>query len=110
MNKEIDKRSLWRYVNLKIKRSIHRYHVFAVISILFDEIIKDLVSGKEIKVFNFGKLLLKQNNPRKYYDVRFNKIMESPGNKILKFSLAKKFREKLIDYISLDGQNKDDNG
>lgn len=108
MNKEINKRVFWRFVNLKIKRVIHHYHVFAVISILFDEIIKDLSGGKDIKIFNFGNLSLKSTKPRKYYDVRFNKIMESSGNKILKFSLSKKLRTKLISYICLDEDKRDD--
>lgn len=108
MNKEISKRTFWRYVNIKINRVIHHYHVFAVISILFDEIISDLISGKQIKIFNFGTLYLKSTNPRKYYDVRFNKIMESGGNKIMKFSLSNKFKKKLIKYVSLDEIKKGD--
>ena len=108
MNQEINKRVFWRYINLKINRTIHHYHVFAVISILFEEMINDLVSGKDIKIFNFGKLSLKESKPKKYFDVRFSQVMSSKGGKLLKFSLSKKFRDKLINYINLDETKKGD--
>lgn len=56
----ISKRDLWRYVNRKIKRLIHHYHVFSVISLLFDEMVQDLRDGKEIKIANLGILVLKK--------------------------------------------------
>lgn len=91
----INKRSLWRYVNIKINRIIHHYHVFSVITILFDEMLKDLISGKDIKIFNFGLLKLKDTKPRKYHDVRYKKILLSKSHRILKFTLAPPIRKKL---------------
>jgi hypothetical protein len=44
----ISKRNLWHYVNVKIKRIIHHYHVLSVISILFDEMCSDLIKGINI--------------------------------------------------------------
>lgn len=104
----INKRILWRYVNRKLKRLVHHYHVFSIITILFDEMLKDLVRGKSIKIFNFGKLTLKQMKPRKYFDVRFQKVMQSKGHKILRFNLAPAFRKKLVDHLDLDKTLKDD--
>ncbi len=102
MSLSVSKRDLWHYVNRKIKRLIHHYHVFSVISILFDEMIKDLRSGKEIKIANFGTLLLKDTPPRKYHDVRFQRVMESPGHRILRLFLAKTIRKKLCESLDLD--------
>jgi len=104
----IDKRKLWRYVNKKINRSIHYYHVLSVISILFDEMIKDLRSEKNIKIYNFGTLLPKTMNPRKYFNVRYQKVMESSGNRILRFILSPKIRKKIINNLDLDKTLKDD--
>lgn len=97
------RKELWVYVNRKIKRLIHHYHVFAVISVLFEEMLKDLVDGKEIKIINFGTFVLKQMPPKKYHDVRFNKIMETKGYKILRFFLAKPIGKKLCAAVDLDG-------
>lgn len=108
MSTNISKRNLWHYVNIKIKRMIHHYHVFSVISILFSEIIKDLKSGKEIKITNFGILKLKKMPARKYYDVRFQKLMDSPGHKILRMSLAKPIRKKICASVQLDKKNNGD--
>lgn len=104
MNQDVsvDKRKLWRYVNLKINRLIHHYHVFSIISILFDEMLQDLKQGKSIKIFNLGTLSLKQMKPRKYYDVRYQKVMVSEGHKILRFTLAPSLRKKMVDRLDLD--------
>lgn len=98
----ISKRNLWHYVNRKIKRLIHHYHVFSVISILFEEMIKDLKNGKEIKIVNLGTLMLKDMPPRKYHDVRYHRVMESPGHRIMRMFLAKQIRKKLCDSLDLD--------
>ena len=98
----INKRILWRYVNQKIRRLIHHYHVFAVITILFDEMLKDLIRNKEIKIFNFGTLSLKEMKPRRYHDVREKKVMLSKGHRILRFTLAPQIRKKLCDRLDLD--------
>ena len=104
----INKRFLWRYVNRKIKRIIHHYHVASVLAILFDEMVADLLKGNRIKIFNFGTLTLKKLRPRRYFDVRFQKVMQSKGYKILRFTLAPSFRKKLVDNLDLDKTLKDD--
>jgi len=98
----ISKRNLWRYINRKIKRSIHHYHTFSVITILFEEMLVDLKAGKDIKIFNFGTLSLGQTQPRKYFDVRFQKIMQSKGNRILRFILAPVINKKLKALLDID--------
>lgn len=102
MSLSVSKRDLWHYVNRKIKRLIHHYHVFSVISILFDEMIKDLKAGKEIKIANLGTLVLKDTPPRRYHDVRYQRIMESPGHRVMRLFLAKNIRKKLIEFLDLD--------
>ncbi len=104
----INKRQLWHYVNRKIKRIIHHYHVLSIITILFDEMIKDLKRGKSIKIFNFGKLELKPLKPRRYFDVRHQKVMQSVGHRILRFTLAPSIRKKLVENLDLDKNVKDD--
>jgi hypothetical protein len=102
MNREINKKLFWRILNKKTKNKTHHYHVFAVLSILFEEMIKDLKSNKRIKIFNFASILLENKKPKKYFDVRHQKIMISKGSKRLKISLIKKFRDKLINYLDVD--------
>ena len=105
-DQSINKKLLWQYVNRKIKRIIHHYHVFSILTILFDEMIKDLKRGKSIKIFNFGKLELKNLKPRRYFDVRHQKVMQAEGHRILRFTLAPSIRKKLVDC--LDRTPKDD--
>ena|SRR5579885_1892624 len=104
----VTKRVFWRYVNIKIKRIIHHYHVFAVISILFEEMLKDLKEGKEIKIFNLGSLWLKETKPRWYHDVNKRQVVLSKSNRILKFRLARKLKKRLIESLDIDKTFKDD--
>lgn len=98
----ISKRVLWRYVNLKIKRTIHHYQVFSVISLLFEEIFLDLKSGKKIKIHNFGEIFLQQLKPRRHFDYVRNEIRISPGHQMLRFFLSPKLKKKLCNELDLD--------
>lgn len=101
-NNGIDKRSLWKYVNKKIKRSIHHAHVFSVICIMFEEMIKDLILGKEIKITNFGTFRLKEMKPRKYHNVKYRCLVQSDAHNILRFSLSSKIKKKICEYLDID--------
>lgn len=103
----VSKRTFWRYVNVKIKRVTHHYHVFSVISILFEEMLNDLKQGKEIKIFNLGTLLLKETKPRLYHDVNKKQVVLSEKKKILKFKLARKLKKRLTGNLDIDRTFKD---
>ena len=103
----ISKRDLWRYANGKIRRLIHSAHVFSVITILFEEMLKDLKDGKKIRVFNFGTLSLNSTKPRRYFDVRHQQVMQSKGHRILRFILAPTLSKKLRKHLDLDKSSKD---
>jgi nucleoid DNA-binding protein len=98
----VDRRVLWKYVNRKFKGTIHHYHVLAVITILFDEMVKDLKQGKQIEIANFGTLSLKQMKPRFHHDVRLKRMVHVPGRRTLRFALASKIRNKLCLSLDID--------
>jgi len=104
---KLSKRDLWRYVNRRIKRLVHHYHVFSVISILFDEIIKDLKQGKSVKIHNFGTLSLQKTNPRWYHNVRKQAMQQSESHYVLRLFLAPAIRKKLCDDVVLDKPSED---
>jgi nucleoid DNA-binding protein len=108
LSSNISKRVFWRYVNVKIKHIIHNYHVFSIITILFEEILKDLKQGKEVKIFNFGILSLNDTKPRMYHDIHKRQVVLSKGRKILKFKLSRKVRKKMIENLDIDKTLKGD--
>ncbi|CAB4197023.1 Histone-like DNA-binding protein [uncultured Caudovirales phage] len=111
MNKiptSISKRVLWRYVNIKIKRIIHHYHVFSVITILFEEMLKDLISGKNINIFNLGIFSLKQNKPRLHYDISKKTFAVSNGRKVMRLALSPQVKKIICKHVDLDRTFKDD--
>lgn len=97
----ISKRDFWRYVNRKFRKLFHHYHIYNIINILFDEMIKDLKSGKTINIFNFGKLRLQQNMPRKHFDVVTRQVEISKSNNIMKFDLSSKIKNKVRQHLDL---------
>lgn len=97
----ISKRNLWRYVNIKIKRAIHHYHVFSVISILFEELTKDLLDNKIIKIKNLGNLMLKQMPSRKYHNVRTRQMEQTSGYRIIRLFLTTAVSKKICKSLDL---------
>ena len=76
--------------------------MFSVISILFDEMLKDFRAGKDIKIYNFGTLVVKNTKPRRYHNVFSKEFSVSPGYKIIRFMLAPQIRKKLCKHIDVD--------
>jgi nucleoid DNA-binding protein len=79
-----------------------------VISILFEEMLKDLKQGKTIRIANFGSLALQKTKPRWYHNVRQQKMVRSSGNQVLRFFLAPPIRKKLCENVELDSPAKDE--
>ena len=104
MNRSISKRKLWHYVNLMIHRTIHHYHVFSVISILFDEILIELKNKGQLKINNLGILTLKKMKPRSYFNIIEQKVMRAEGNRILRFTLAPLIRKKIVSHLDISGK------
>ena len=102
MSVEISKRQLWRMVNLKINRAIHHHHVYAVMNILFEEMLNDLKAGKAIKIANFGTLDLRVRIPRHFINVATKVEGMSKACNYLKLMLMRKIRVKLYDFLDLD--------
>jgi len=98
----VDKRSLWHYVNRKIRHMIHYHHVLSVITILFEEILVDLKAGKSIEIFNFGTLSLKKMKPRRYHNVVSRQLTYANGHYVLRFSLSNKIRKQLCHHLDID--------
>ena len=67
LKNHVDKKRLWTYVNIKINRVIHHYHVFSILNILVEELLEALMARKEIKIFNFGDLNLKKKERERFY-------------------------------------------
>jgi nucleoid DNA-binding protein len=70
--------------------------------------LKDLKMGKQVKISNFGFLVLKQMKPRRYHNVKYQRVMMSEGHKILRFILAAPIRKKLVEHLDLDKTLKGD--
>lgn len=84
-------------ITKKINHSIHRLHVMSIISVLIDEMIKELKRGGEIKIPNFGTLKINNLKPKKIRSISTNKIKFAKRTKSLRFRLSKKISKYLSD-------------
>jgi nucleoid DNA-binding protein len=90
---KVNKRKLWRFISRDVKHFVHNLHIFAVISILVDEILKDLKEGKEIKIVNFGTLKIEKTKPKKFRNIKTAKFeISKPKNK-LKLKLSRRLKK-----------------
>ena len=92
-----NKRQLWVYIIRDLNHFVHNLHIFTVISILIDEILKDLKDGKEIRIVNFGVLKIEKTKPKKFKDVKTGKIEMSKGNNKLIFRLSRHLKKFVVE-------------
>jgi nucleoid DNA-binding protein len=97
----IDKLIFCRYVKSKLVIPIHAKHIMGVVNILFDELLKDFKSGKNLRIHNFGKITL-EKRPRKHRHITLNRIVISPGKYIFRFFMPDKIKRKISSMIDVD--------
>jgi nucleoid DNA-binding protein len=107
--KSVDRRFLAKYVSKKMNRLIHFSHIQSVISILLEEIMNDLLEGKEIEIGNFGTFLIKKMLPRRHYNYMTGQCEISVGRKLIRFKLNKKLRRILANNLDIEKTFKDGN-
>ena len=105
----LNRKILWKKVCKKINGSVNSKHVYAIISLLFDEMQKDLKDGKKIKINNLFTLSLKDGSSKKHYNYVLKKITESKTRKKILINISPKLRDKIIYYFDLDETKKINN-
>lgn len=83
-------------------------HMISIANILFEEILKDLEEGKQIKIKNFGTLVL-QNDKRGaiYFDETLGKNIRKV-QKYLKFRFERKINLILTKTLDIDSLGKNE--
>jgi nucleoid DNA-binding protein len=79
----VNKKNFWPYINAKINRVIHNRHVYSVINIMLEELIKELFNGKKIEIINLGTLSFEEHE----------------NKKVFKFKIDPVFRQKIFNYL-----------
>lgn len=110
MNILYNRNKFYAFVFKKLKGLIKYHDVRAVVFILLDEIKKDLISGKNVEIKNFGTLYLRSKLQRKHYSLIHKKVIVSPGKKILFFNFATNVKKFLLARLDVDKTfDRDDN-
>ncbi len=81
-----------------------KYSVAEINSVI-DEYIQSwqsmLRQGEEIKIKNFGSFKLKKSKPRKFVNIASGEAQQSSGRNLLKISLSKRLKRKIIKSIDI---------
>jgi nucleoid DNA-binding protein len=101
----VNRANLRDLVHRKIRNQLSD-HIEAVISILFEEMMKDWEVGKSTKIHHFGTIKLKYLPGRHHWNVRLQKLVLSPGHNIMRWVMFRSLRQKL--YRALDIESLED--
>lgn len=88
-----DKQKIIAIVLKELKNRVHSLHIAAIINLLLEELSKDLLSGKDVRIGNFGTLMLKTIGSKKNVDVVSGEMRQTKRTKALRFKLSKNFIE-----------------
>ena len=107
-SRSISKKKLSNYIYLKMGREISQKDIEAVLTLLAEEFRDFFPSGKQIIVRNFAKMVMKQNSPRKFYDIGLGQVREcKPYNRFffkVHYNL-RKFLKQNIDKLATMKEN-----
>lgn len=80
-------------------------HIFSIINIFFDEIARELNSGAEINIPNFGIFKIKTLKSKRIRSVYSDKLKMVKKTKVLRFKLDKKLNKYLVKKSFEDMKN-----
>ncbi len=98
MNNNITKDKLIKKVVKKLQKFYLKIHVVNVINILIDELIKDFMQDKSLKIHNFCEIKYKTYAPKKFIGL-FSKKEEVSDSKT---RLILKVNSKLANILNKD--------
>ena len=99
--KKIGRRDLIVKISTKLDQTINQSHISSVISIVFDELIKKLVKGKQVNIGNFMRFTLLKTKPKKYHNVSTGVTTISKSRRLLLLKLAETLRKFLYKHVDL---------
>lgn len=104
---KIRKRYLAQLVANKLDIEIDRRHIVSIITILFEEIMKDILTKGQFVITNFGKFLFGRSPSRKFFNFQTGKVEQSVGNNKLKFQLNEQLKRNILNQIDVERTFKD---
>lgn len=85
-----NKKKLHYLICKDLNHIIHHLHIFSVINILIEEIIKELKADNKINIGNFGIFSIKTIKPKKIVSITNKEIKFVDRTKVLRFNIARK--------------------
>ncbi len=99
---KIKKKYLAQVVSNKLDIEIDRRHIISIITILFEEIVKDIFTKGHFIIGNFGKFIFGRSPSRKFFNFQTGQVEQSVGNNILKFKLNEQLKRDILKQIDIE--------
>lgn len=98
----INKKILSEYTYNMLGGEIEYKHILAVASILLEEIAKDMLNNKSIKIHNFMKMKIFNRKATEYHNCKTRKITLSPATKHIRMTFLPKVKRIFLDSLDVD--------
>lgn len=105
MGENINKRTFIDIVEKKLKNIgyiINGSHIKAIVNIMFEEVLKEIVKNKIFNIGGFGTFIFRKLAPRTYHNVITRKMETAEGNNILEFKLDKNLQKTLLNNLDIN--------
>ncbi len=99
--KTINKKNISLLITKKLNNNISYKNISDVISIFFEELFKELKTGKKIKIKNFCSFKLEKTKPRRYFNYWTKQFAISKGRPQFKIQLSYSLRKKISKHLDL---------
>jgi nucleoid DNA-binding protein len=97
--RHISRLKITEMVGKKLGYKINRFHIRAIVGLLVDEIIAELISGGQIKIDNFGMITLNKLKPRRIREVNSGKLKIASRTKAIRFKIDKNLNKYLVQKV-----------
>lgn len=96
----LKKRDIFNLTFKHFRGKINKLHVISVLSLLVEEIIDGLNSGKGINIPNFGEFTITKFNPKRIKMFKNDFFVLSKAYNALRFRISKKLKTAMFKEIN----------
>ena|SRR5208282_3864256 len=96
------KKQLWLLIVKTLNHNVHNAHILSIINILIDELVKELMDGKDIRIVNFGTFYIKTIKPKQIKNISSGNITTTKETSAIRFRLSRTLARELEKDIEED--------
>lgn len=85
-----NKTKIIKFISKELKNSIPYFHILSVVTIFIEELAKEIIANRIIKIPNFGTFKINSLKPKMITNVLTKAKQQTKPSNVLRFTLTKK--------------------